>query len=244
MTHQRAVAGPTEYRIQGAGGLPHWADGIEATIIVDAKHVGELAKSPQLGTATKWFNRKYRVRMIEEFGRIKSAIADPTNPLTSVEVRVNTEASIPYWEAFLKEQGIPGRVVVGGKPAPGPAARPSFVRGNAGAFKASLAFSVVDGFAAGVIRQAEQLAMSDVTNENSDPWVALHQLQFLRTRFNDPRGVWYALSTAVTVGIDQAQKDQRAGNEWLDMMEEYWISRQDAVIRANLPAIGSYPMRP
>src|SRR5207245_372760 len=107
MVHQRAVAGLTEYHIQGAGDKPFWADGIEGTRTIEAKMVETPGNSPQLGTASKWFQQKYILDMTKEFGKIKSAISDPTNPLTSVEVRVDSKASVPFWEAFLKDQGIP-----------------------------------------------------------------------------------------------------------------------------------------
>jgi hypothetical protein len=195
--------------------------------------------------------------MTEEFGRMKSAIADPTNPLKSVEVRVDTEASLAFWESLLKDQGIPGRVVVGGKPGAAvpdlltvKAPTPGFWRSNAGALGTSAGLSALSSAGETVIRIAEQMAMGDVTNEESDPEVALAQVRYLRERFNEPRGVTYALWTAITGEIKEHNRQQRLGNQWLNQVEQYWTERQkfiesnSAAIRANLPPRGAVSALP
>ena len=148
---QRAVAGPTEYSVQGLGAKSVFADSVRGTRIIDAKLVETPGNSPQLGTLSQWLNQFYRGQMVEEFGKYKAAILDPTNPLNAVEVRVNAvgapgDTSVPFWENFLAEQGIPGTVVVAGQPttgippivvpptgpaAPSPSASAAFWRANA-----------------------------------------------------------------------------------------------------------------
>ena len=103
----------------------------------------------------------------------------------------------------------------------------------------SVGLSALNGIATSVIHLAEDLAMSDIMNEGSDPWKAVESVRYLRERFNEPRGVIYALSTALSGGVKDAQQQQAAGNKWLDEVEQYWIGRQDAEIRANLPPPGA-----
>jgi hypothetical protein len=247
MVFQRTVAGPTEYHIQGLESDALWADSIQGTRIIDAKMVENPANSAQLGTSSQWFQEKYLARMTDEFGRMKSAIADPTNPLTSVEVRVNTQQSVPFWESLLRDQGIPGRVVVPGGVGPAASEVPTamvmksptsgFVRNNAGALGFAVGLSAVNGVATAINHLADDVSVKAVTNPETDPWDAMQSVQFLRERHNEPRGLVYTLWNLPNWQEESRQHAQ--GNQWLDQAEQYWKGRQEAVIQANMPVRGS-----
>ena len=80
--------------------------------IVDAKAVVDEANSPQLGTSSEFFQRLYRQDQLRELGRYRSAIQDPNNPLTTVEIISNDARAVPFWEALLRQADVPGTVVV------------------------------------------------------------------------------------------------------------------------------------
>lgn len=241
MIFQRAVAGPTEYHVQGLGNQSIWLDGIEGTTAIEAKMVVNPQSSLQLRTAPAFIQAMYDSQMASEFARLNGVLLDPTNPLTSVEVRVSTQQAAAYWERVLADQGVVGRVVVpdSSTPAAPKVVAPGFVRSNAGALGLSAGLSAINGVAAAVNNIAWDVATKDVTNERTDPWLAEKQVQYLRDRIKEPRGVAYAL-WHVVIGSwrDEAEKQDRA-NQWLDRAQKYWKARQDAEIRDRLPVEGA-----
>jgi hypothetical protein len=114
-----------------------------------------------------------------------------------------------------------------------------FARANASALGRSAGLSAVNGVATAINNLAFDMAMKDVTNEQTDPTVALQELQYLRQRFNEPKGVIYAGWAVVTGTAREKMLQQEEGNEWIDTMEVYWNSRHDEAFRQLLPALGS-----
>ncbi len=79
--------------------------------------------------------------------------------------------------------------------------------------------------------------MSDVTNEKTDPWTAVQSVQYLRERYNEPRGLIYTIVNLYRWREDAQQWAE--GNKWLNQAEQYWKARQEAEIQAKLPVQGS-----
>ena len=53
---------------------------------------------------------------------MNSIVNDTTNPISSVQIRVNVQETIPYWQSMLASQNIPGSVIIGPGSVPGPTA--------------------------------------------------------------------------------------------------------------------------
>jgi len=246
MGFQRGAVGPTEYHVHGMGDKQVWADGIEGTRIIDAKMVIRPKSSPQLGTAPRFIAEYITDDWRDEFGRMKNAILDPKNPLRSVEVRVDSEASVSFWESFLSEQKIPGKVVVAGGITPptleapaGLTARMSgFVRNNAAALRVSAAVSALQGVSTAIIHLGENIALESVTNPDTDPMRALELVKYLRNRFEDAHsGLGYAVGKVLSGSVAAAQREESDGRKWLAGMERYWEGRETE-LRARLPKAG------
>jgi hypothetical protein len=114
------------------------------------------------------------------------------------------------------------------------------LRVNAAGFSVAAGISLLNGINAGMNRIAWGVATGDATNPNTDPNIALQQLQYLRNQINAPRGPGYALWHGVCgTWRDEVQKQYEALG-WIDEAEQYWEDRRDADIRAQLPAPGVF----
>lgn len=212
MVYQRSVCGPIEYSVQGLGDDPVWADNVKGTKIIDAKLVPTPKSSPQLGTAPAFITEKILAQWEQEFGRYKSAILDPNNPLRSVEVQVNSvgaasNASVPFWENFLAKRGIPGRAVVAGEvstasPAIAPIVVPpvgtsgmpvsnstafwrtnaDFYQSNAGAIGIATMVSLANGIMTGITNMNHRIGLELIANPTARPEDALHNIQYFRAQ--------------------------------------------------------------
>lgn len=141
-----------------------------------------------------------------------------------------TEVDLKYGQKFTPPVG---------KPTAAPTTKPGFWRANAGSLGVSAGLSALNGFATAINNVAWDVAMKDVTNEQTDPSVALHQLQYLRDRFNEPPGLMYAAWAAATGSAREKMQQQKEGNQWIDTAEVYWSGRYDAEFMLMLPVSGS-----
>ena len=269
---QRAVCGPKEYSVQGSGDDAVWSDKVMGTKIIDAKLVETPANSPQLGTSSKWFEPVYRGKILKEFGRYKSAILDPSNPLRSVEVRVNavrgpSDASVKFWENFLAERGIPGKVVVAGEISTVSAtvasitvprvsagvsplsnssafwrANAEVYKGNAGAIGAAALFSAVAGYMKGVTDANNCAGIELIANPNALPDNTLHNIQYFRDQSS-------GLDAFLFGRLDKERRQYAAqGNAlptkmetFLDTAEQYWKARKAAAAQREAKAQSLLP---
>lgn len=103
-----ANTGRYNYTVTG-GGTKLDVDGIMGTTIQEAKFItGNPANSPFVKGAPSFIINK----VDDEFARMSKIIADPSNPLTSVEVIVNHADAVPFFSGLLKKHGLNGRIVV------------------------------------------------------------------------------------------------------------------------------------
>ena len=112
-TFQRDECGRTEYKIEG-GGESIWADGIEENgcVVLDCKAVRDPNNSPQLGTATQFFENMYRQDQMAELRRYEAVISDNCNPLTKLRIVVNNQDAQPFWRSLLQNLSIQWDIVV------------------------------------------------------------------------------------------------------------------------------------
>ncbi len=108
--------GQTNYLVSG-GGEKVWTDGIsvEARELLEAKRIGDPAKSPFAG---RLGNRKLdflRKKVDDEFRRYGAVLNDPAVPVSRLRVILNREEARPYFEGLLQKYNIAGEVVVRGE---------------------------------------------------------------------------------------------------------------------------------
>jgi hypothetical protein len=111
--YQVTHAGDCEYLCTG-GGQSVWADGIDATTLLDAKFVGNPARSPFIpGSAIPdRIRAMIHAQTESEFSRYAAVIADPGNPFTGLRVITNHQGAVPYFQGLMSRFGINGSVVV------------------------------------------------------------------------------------------------------------------------------------
>ncbi|HEY6253225.1 MAG TPA: restriction endonuclease fold toxin-2 domain-containing protein [Candidatus Angelobacter sp.] len=112
---QVRTCGPEEFLIEG-GGEEIWADGIDAAagLIRESKHVGKPKISPYIKeSAIRSDVRRFMAGDIEdEFRRYGRIIADPNTPVRALEVITNDPKAVPYFLDLMKQNGVPGWVVL------------------------------------------------------------------------------------------------------------------------------------
>jgi len=115
-----------------------------------------------------------------------------------------------------------------------------FFRTNARAFGAAAVTTAtvtwLEQYANNKIAEGTQVAMSNVTNPNTDPDVALHSVRFLRDRNNASIGLFSGLRAGLTGEWRKRAQAQDARNQELDKLEQYWKGRQ---LDRRLPVSGS-----
>lgn len=103
-----ANTGRYNYTVTG-GGTKLDVDGIIGTTIQEAKFIkGNPANSPFVKGKPTFIIDK----VDDEFSRMSKIIADPSNPLTDVEVIINHADAKPFFIEMLKKHGLNGRIVV------------------------------------------------------------------------------------------------------------------------------------
>jgi hypothetical protein len=105
--------GSHNFRLSG-GNEEFWADGLRYDTILESKYIKNPARSPFIeGSEVPDFIRNKIVREVKnEFGRIKSIIDDPKNPLSKVEVITNDTRAQKFFENLMKELDINGKVII------------------------------------------------------------------------------------------------------------------------------------
>jgi RHS repeat-associated protein len=113
--YEVAQTGEQNYLVSG-GGEKIWADGLDSasTSVLEAKFIADPARSPFVaGSSVPEFIRtKIVAEVTDEFRRYGAVVADPSNPLTQVQVIVNDAAAAPFFADLMRRLEIPGHVVV------------------------------------------------------------------------------------------------------------------------------------
>ncbi|HEY0093920.1 MAG TPA: restriction endonuclease fold toxin-2 domain-containing protein [Archangium sp.] len=113
--YQRKHAGPEELQASG-GGEQVWADGArtDSAKVVEVKHVGNADRSPFIpgSKCDEGVRLVIQKGVTDEFGRYAAVIKDPNNPIVALEVIVNDERTVPFFQSLLMQFGIPGEVLV------------------------------------------------------------------------------------------------------------------------------------
>jgi hypothetical protein len=98
------------------GGEEIWADGInfQTGQLLEAKYIENPANSPYVSDSKiPPFIRTKVVNDVEnEFRRYAAVINDPTTPVLELQVIVNIEEAVPFFEGLLLQFQLPGSVVV------------------------------------------------------------------------------------------------------------------------------------
>ena len=98
------------------GGEEIWADGInfQTEELIEAKFIENPANSPYINSSSvPPFIRTKVVRDVEnEFRRYAAVINDPDTPVVGLQVIVNIEEAVPFFESLLSQFNLPGSVIV------------------------------------------------------------------------------------------------------------------------------------
>jgi hypothetical protein len=112
MDYQRSLTGLLEFELTGTSKegvvAKVWADGLDGSVILDAKYVHKESGSPYTGTAPDFITADIKKLL----ARYKIVIEDPTTPFKSLRLYTNTERSADYLRGLLAEMQIPGEVVL------------------------------------------------------------------------------------------------------------------------------------
>ena len=98
------------------GGAKIWADGInlQAGELLEAKFIEKPNSSPFIsGSQIPPFIRAKIINEIEnEFRRYAAIINDTDTPVVGLQVIVNLEEAVPFFEGLIQQFNLPGSVVV------------------------------------------------------------------------------------------------------------------------------------
>ncbi|MCP2728331.1 restriction endonuclease fold toxin-2 domain-containing protein [Limnofasciculus baicalensis] len=107
--------GVEEVRVRG-GGEEIWADGINLQTgeLLEAKFIEHPANSPYVNpsSAPPFIRNKIVSEVKEEFRRYAAVINDPETPVIELQVIVNIEEAVPFFESLLSQFNLPGSVIV------------------------------------------------------------------------------------------------------------------------------------
>ncbi|NEP12189.1 MAG: hypothetical protein F6K14_18665 [Symploca sp. SIO2C1] len=107
--------GVEEIRVRD-GGEEIWADGInfQTGQLLEAKFIGNPVNSPYISNSNvPPFIRNKAARDVEnEFRRYAAVINDPETPVVELQVIVNIEEAVPFFESLLSQFNLPGSVIV------------------------------------------------------------------------------------------------------------------------------------
>jgi hypothetical protein len=117
---ERAQTGPLNYLIEGDG-KQVWADGVRVVDahLLEAKYVATPVNSPYIADSLcPWYVREAAQKQAEnEFERYAAVLGDANTPVKALEVIVNDDRAVPFFQALLDKYHVPGQVVV--RPWPG-----------------------------------------------------------------------------------------------------------------------------
>ena len=95
---------------------PAAANSVEArdARLLETKHVEKPDTSPYVpgskcDDAVRGFIRN---ELLNELRRYAAVILDPATPAVELELITNEARAVPFFEALMKEVGVPGRVVI------------------------------------------------------------------------------------------------------------------------------------
>ena len=105
--------GKYNYRVVG-GGTSIDIDGYRGTTMLEAKYVGDMARSPYVADSgiPAFLREKILKEQQSEFQRFKAVITDPSVPFNRVEVLTNHNDAVPYFRSLLNQYELPGTVRV------------------------------------------------------------------------------------------------------------------------------------
>lgn len=110
--YQLIQVGDTEFTISG-NGEKFDADGLADKTVLEAKFVGNPARSPYIEDSKlpPFLRKQIGGKTRDEFARLSRVLRD-NNPLTAVRVITSDEKAVPYFEKLMREYHVPGEVVV------------------------------------------------------------------------------------------------------------------------------------
>jgi hypothetical protein len=112
---QSRHVGQEEFLVRG-GGKEVWADGYRSSeaLLREVKHVEKPETSPFIkgSRCGEVVRERIRKKEFEQFSRYAAVLRDPTTPAIGLEVILNDARAVPFFEALMRELGIPGRIVV------------------------------------------------------------------------------------------------------------------------------------
>ena len=113
--YQENVAGIEEFEITGNNSRI-WADGLERSTgsVLEAKHIGNPESSPYIpnSSAPQFIRDQIVGQFRDELRRYADVIADPSNPLTKLDIITNNQGAKDFFESLLREYNIPGQVII------------------------------------------------------------------------------------------------------------------------------------
>jgi hypothetical protein len=111
--YQIIHAGEKERVVSGSG-VKFKADGIADKNILEAKFVGNSARSPYIENSKfpAFLREVTDKKTRSEFERMSKILQDGKNPLTKVRVITNDEKAVPYFQKLMREYNVPGEVIL------------------------------------------------------------------------------------------------------------------------------------
>jgi hypothetical protein len=107
--------GAEEIRVRD-GGEEIWADGInyQTGQLLEAKFIENPVNSPYVSTSNvpPFIRAKILGDVENEFRRYTAVINDPNTPVVGLQVIVNLEEAVPFFEGLLSQFNLSGSVVV------------------------------------------------------------------------------------------------------------------------------------
>jgi hypothetical protein len=103
--------GELNFRVSG-GGTQVDIDGFTNTTILEAKFIDKPGRSPFIEDSNipPFIREKIHREQRNEFERLNAVIQDPKVPFNRLEVRINDQRGIPYFQSLIDEFQIPGNV--------------------------------------------------------------------------------------------------------------------------------------
>ena len=88
-------------------------DGFRGRTILEAKFTDNFNSSPFIpGTMDPFVERIIQGKLDKEFEKFGILINDQSIPFNEIEVLINDDRMIPYFESLLQKYNLPGRVKV------------------------------------------------------------------------------------------------------------------------------------
>lgn len=107
-------AGPEEVLVRG-GGEEVWADGYRSSeaYLLEVKHVEKPELSPFIEGSRCGDDIRNVIREKErqQLRRYAAILKDPATPAVGLEILLNDARAAPFFEALMREFGVPGRIV-------------------------------------------------------------------------------------------------------------------------------------